>query len=204
MRWKFILCPQIAQIYLAHLTGALFVRATAMLCGHSGRLESHHRGSCVSWWHVLLQTFLPCPFSYSESIPNPIPKLQKREKTQDILRFIDFVWYRQWTARYPVFSLECIQYAIKLHVRLRRFNCCGNCICQCRPFFVLRALALCGSSPKYVVFGLLVVIQSFLHLPSHHFHMRESPFFINFTSRSTVAWFWKYSRAWRLDRLDND
>ena len=41
---------------------------------------------------------MPCPFSYSESIPNPIPnpiqkpipKLQKREKTQDILRFIDF------------------------------------------------------------------------------------------------------------------
>ena len=31
---------------------------------------------------------------YSDPIPNPIqkpiPKLQKREKTQDILRFIDF------------------------------------------------------------------------------------------------------------------
>ena len=79
--------------------------------------------------------------------------------------------------------MECIQYAFNLHVRLRWFNCCGNCICQCRPFFVLRALGLCGSSPKYVVFGLLVVIQSFLHLPSHHFHMREGPFFINFTSR---------------------
>ena len=105
-------------------------------------------------------------------------------------------------------DLECIQYAFNLHVRLRWFNCCGNCICQCRPFFVLRALGLCGSSPKYVVFGLLVVIQSFLHLPSHHFHMREGPFFINFTSRrlklATFAWFWKYSRAWRLDRLDND
>ena len=41
---------------------------------------------------------MPRPFSYSESIPNPIPnpilkpipKLQKREKTQDILRLIDF------------------------------------------------------------------------------------------------------------------
>ena len=41
---------------------------------------------------------MPRPFSYSESIPNPIPnpilkpipKLQKREKTEDILRFIDF------------------------------------------------------------------------------------------------------------------
>ena len=41
---------------------------------------------------------MPCPFSYSESIPNPIPnpiqkpipKLQKREETQDILRFIAF------------------------------------------------------------------------------------------------------------------
>ena len=51
-------------------------------------------GLCMVW--VLL--VLPCSFSYSESIPNPIPnpvqkpipKLQKREKTQDILRFIDF------------------------------------------------------------------------------------------------------------------
>ena len=42
--------------------------------------------------------FLPHPFSYSESSPNPIPnpilklipKLHKREKTRDILRFIDF------------------------------------------------------------------------------------------------------------------
>ena len=41
---------------------------------------------------------MPCPFSCSESIPNPIPnpihkpipKLQEREKTQDILRFIAF------------------------------------------------------------------------------------------------------------------
>ena len=29
-----------------------------------------------------------------------------------------------------------------------------NCICQCRPFFVLRPLGLCGSSSRYVVFGL--------------------------------------------------
>ena len=45
-------------------------------------------------------------------------------------------------------DLEWIQYAFNLHVRLRRFNCCGNCICQCRPFFVLS-----GSSPRYVAFG---------------------------------------------------
>ena len=97
MRSRFILCQQIAQTYLAHLTGALLVWATAVLCGVSGRPESH-RSSCVSWCLVLLQNFMPCPFSYSESIPNPIPnpiqkpipKLQKREKTQDILRFIDF------------------------------------------------------------------------------------------------------------------
>ena len=48
---------------------------------------------------------------YSESILNPIPnpilkpipKLQKREKTQDILQFIDFSSVNE-LARYPVFS----------------------------------------------------------------------------------------------------
>ena len=45
-------------------------------------------------------------------------------------------------------DLEWIQYAFNLHVRLRWFNCCGNCICQCRPFFVLS-----GSSPRYVALG---------------------------------------------------
>ena len=68
---------------------------------------------------------MPRPFSYSESIPNPIlnpipnpilkpiPKLQKRDKTQDILQFIDFgkkknsfSFYSSVNelARYPVFS----------------------------------------------------------------------------------------------------
>ena len=62
---------------------------------------------------------MPRPFSYSESIPNPIlnpipnpilkpiPKLQKREKTQDILQFIDFGKEKEFVnelARYPVFS----------------------------------------------------------------------------------------------------
>ena len=49
---------------------------------------------------------------YSESILNPIPnpilkpipKLQKREKTQDILQFIDFYSSVTELARYPVFS----------------------------------------------------------------------------------------------------
>ena len=68
MRSRFILCQQIAQTYWAHLTGALLVWATAVLCGVSGRPESH-RSSCVSWCLVLLQNFIPCPFSYSESIP---------------------------------------------------------------------------------------------------------------------------------------
>ena len=41
---------------------------------------------------------MPCPFSFPipdlypipDPIQKPVPKLKKREKTQDILRFIDF------------------------------------------------------------------------------------------------------------------
>ena len=71
--------------------------------------------------HLNLTCKLNAYWIHSKSIPNPIPnpiqkpipKLQKREKTQDILRFIDatikrkrilFLSKNQGIARYPVFS----------------------------------------------------------------------------------------------------
>ena len=111
---------------------------------------------------------------YSESIPNPMIRnlfrnfknVRKHGISCDSLIFgkkkssfifmvasmnrkISCVFSRFWSFGIGFWigfgiDLEWIQYAFNLHVRLRWFNCC----CQCRPFFVLKALGLCGSSPS--------------------------------------------------------